>query len=203
MSHLNPVGYMYNLTCLRYDLIDRPGVLGNYVPLNYHCLYDLSVLVEGISQVYTQGRNCPNVKHRCYMILSIKSYLNFEFLWLKPFTFQCFNVLFLPKRVIWQFQIHACSCAIVMNPIVEALYQPGPRAGSTWGWQQLVWFNPVPYCGLYFINPTSFIFEVTRENSSYSNCSYQHFDTVSERVPCFLFCNVLWLTGVRWCHLIK
>ncbi len=33
--------------CLRYDLIDRPGVLGNYVPLNYHCLYDLSVLVEG------------------------------------------------------------------------------------------------------------------------------------------------------------
>ncbi len=32
---------------LRYDLIDRPGVLGNYVPLNYHCLYDLSVLVAG------------------------------------------------------------------------------------------------------------------------------------------------------------
>ncbi len=65
---------------LRYDLIDRPGVLGNYVPLNYHCLYDLSVLVEGfclsISRVYTQGRNCPNVKHKCYTILSIKSYLN-------------------------------------------------------------------------------------------------------------------------------
>ena len=32
---------------LRYDLIDRPGVLGNYVPVNYHCLYDLIVLVEG------------------------------------------------------------------------------------------------------------------------------------------------------------
>ncbi len=32
---------------LRYDLIDRPGVLGNYVALNYHCLYDLNVLVEG------------------------------------------------------------------------------------------------------------------------------------------------------------
>ncbi len=32
---------------LRYDLIDRPGALGNYVPLNYHCLYDLSVIVEG------------------------------------------------------------------------------------------------------------------------------------------------------------
>ncbi len=30
----------------------------------------------GISQVYTQGRNCPNVKHKCYTILSIKSYLN-------------------------------------------------------------------------------------------------------------------------------
>ena len=28
-------------------LIDRQGVLGNYVPLNFHCLYDLSVLVEG------------------------------------------------------------------------------------------------------------------------------------------------------------
>ena len=25
---------------LRYDLIDRPGVLGNYVPVNYHSLYD-------------------------------------------------------------------------------------------------------------------------------------------------------------------
>ncbi len=72
---------------LRYDLIDRPGVLGNYVPLNYHCLYDLSVLVEdfmpkmphanvGVSRVYTQGRNCPKVKHECYKILSIKSYLN-------------------------------------------------------------------------------------------------------------------------------
>ncbi len=33
--------------CLRYDLIDRPGVLGNYVPVNFHSLYDLSVLVEG------------------------------------------------------------------------------------------------------------------------------------------------------------
>ncbi len=32
---------------LRYDLIDRPGVPGNYVPPNYHCLYDLSVRVEG------------------------------------------------------------------------------------------------------------------------------------------------------------
>ena len=32
---------------LRYDLIDRPGVLENYVPVNYHSLYDLSVLVEG------------------------------------------------------------------------------------------------------------------------------------------------------------
>ena len=31
---------------LRYDLIDRPGVLENYVPLNYNCLYDLSVHVE-------------------------------------------------------------------------------------------------------------------------------------------------------------
>ncbi len=60
---------------LRYDLIDRPGVLENYVPLNYHCLYDLSVLVKGVSRVYTQGRNCPNVKHECYTILSIKSYL--------------------------------------------------------------------------------------------------------------------------------
>ena len=35
------------LELLRYDLIDRPGVLGNYVPVNYHSLYDLSVLVEG------------------------------------------------------------------------------------------------------------------------------------------------------------
>ncbi len=35
------------LSKLRYDLIDRPGVLGNYVPVNYHSLYDLSVLVEG------------------------------------------------------------------------------------------------------------------------------------------------------------
>ncbi len=33
---------------LRYDLIDRPGVLGNYVPVNYHSLYDLSLLVEGV-----------------------------------------------------------------------------------------------------------------------------------------------------------
>ncbi len=32
---------------LRYDLIDRPGVLENDVPVNYHSLYDLSVLVEG------------------------------------------------------------------------------------------------------------------------------------------------------------
>ena len=32
---------------LRYVLIDIAGVLGNYVPVNCHCLYDLSVLVEG------------------------------------------------------------------------------------------------------------------------------------------------------------
>ena len=37
---------------------------------------------------------------------------------------------------------------------------------------------------------------VTFENSSYRNCSHQHFDTVSEIVPCFLFCDVLWLTVV-------
>ncbi len=36
------------VNCLRYDLIDRRGVLGNYVPLTYHCLYDLSVLVDRI-----------------------------------------------------------------------------------------------------------------------------------------------------------
>ncbi len=48
------LGYVYkrfvNLLIqyvLRYDLIDRPGVLGNYVPVNYHSLYDLSVLEEG------------------------------------------------------------------------------------------------------------------------------------------------------------
>ncbi len=33
---------MKRLMFLRYDLIDRPRVLGNYVLLNYHCLYDLS-----------------------------------------------------------------------------------------------------------------------------------------------------------------
>ncbi len=57
---------------LRYDLIDRPGVLGNYVPLNYHCLCDLSVLVEGfwlsINRVYNQVRKLPAVKHKCYMV---------------------------------------------------------------------------------------------------------------------------------------
>ena len=31
---------------LRHDLIDRPVVLGNFVSVNYHSLYDLSVLVE-------------------------------------------------------------------------------------------------------------------------------------------------------------
>ncbi len=63
-SHTNPC-------ILRYDLIDRPGVLGNYVPVNYHSLYDLSVLGEdifGINRVYTQVRKCPNVKHKCYMV---------------------------------------------------------------------------------------------------------------------------------------
>ena len=38
---------LYIKISLRYDLKDRPGVLGNYVPVNYHHLYDLSVLVEG------------------------------------------------------------------------------------------------------------------------------------------------------------
>ncbi len=42
---------------LRYDLIDRPGVLGNYVPLNYHCLYDLSVLVLRAGIVPTLNMN--------------------------------------------------------------------------------------------------------------------------------------------------
>ncbi len=35
--------------CLRYDLIYRPGVLGNYVPVNYHSLHDLSVLMLNMS----------------------------------------------------------------------------------------------------------------------------------------------------------
>ncbi len=37
---------------LRYDFIDTPGMLGNYVPVNYYCLYDFSVLVD---RMYTQG----------------------------------------------------------------------------------------------------------------------------------------------------
>ncbi len=40
-----PQGEKYS--ALRYDLIDRPGVLGNYVPVNYHSLYDLRVHEEG------------------------------------------------------------------------------------------------------------------------------------------------------------
>ena len=31
---------------LRYDFIDSPGVLGSYVAVNSHSLYDLSVLVS-------------------------------------------------------------------------------------------------------------------------------------------------------------
>ncbi len=78
--------FLISLTCkkntmvaLRYDLIDRWGVLRNYVPLNYHCLYDFSVLVESIwlslehpkvciNRVYTQGRKLPAVKHECHMV---------------------------------------------------------------------------------------------------------------------------------------
>ncbi len=63
-------------------------------------------------------------------------YLNFEFLWLKPFTFQCAKVsmsdwhisqenLFVPvNKGDLTVQIHACSCTTAMKPIVEALYQP-------------------------------------------------------------------------------
>ncbi len=47
MYHYYKPSYAYKRAILRYDLIDRPGVLGNYVPVNYHYLYDLSVLVEG------------------------------------------------------------------------------------------------------------------------------------------------------------
>ncbi len=50
--------------------MDRPGVLGNYIPVHYHCLYDLSVhvLVEGINRVYTLGSKYPAVKHKCYTV---------------------------------------------------------------------------------------------------------------------------------------
>ncbi len=59
---------------LRNDLIDRPGVLGNYVPVNYHSLYDLSVLVKGINRVYIQVRKCPNVKQKKLYGLNLLSH---------------------------------------------------------------------------------------------------------------------------------
>ena len=44
------MNHMENASQLRYGLIDRPGVLGNYVPVNhvnYHWLYHLSAIMEG------------------------------------------------------------------------------------------------------------------------------------------------------------
>ncbi len=49
VQHVNRDLLLFISMCghLRYDLIDRPGVLGNYVSVNYHYLYDLSALMEG------------------------------------------------------------------------------------------------------------------------------------------------------------
>ncbi len=59
---------------LRYDLIDRPGVLGNYVPVNLHSLYDLSVLVVSIGCILRSGI-VPTLNINAIWSESIKSYL--------------------------------------------------------------------------------------------------------------------------------
>ena len=78
-----------------YALIDRPGVLGNYVPVNYHSLYDLSVLVsisikwfrrEGVSiGCILRSGNVPPLKINAIWFESIKSYLNRNQNWNQPF----------------------------------------------------------------------------------------------------------------------
>ena len=60
---------------LRYDLIDRPGVPENYVPVNYHCLYDLSVLVVSIRCILRAGNGAP-LNINAIQSKSIKTYLN-------------------------------------------------------------------------------------------------------------------------------
>ncbi len=58
---------------LRYDLIDRAVVLGNYVPVNYHSLYGLSVLVE--NKKSGGPGNVPTLNINAIWSESIKSYL--------------------------------------------------------------------------------------------------------------------------------
>ena len=93
---------VYVILPLRYDLIDKPGVLGNY-----HCLYDLSVFVEGLER--------PKVRIICIgCILSAGI--------VPPLNINATRHLSIKAYLKWYFDIHKTIslshiCATAAHPI--------------------------------------------------------------------------------------
>ncbi len=75
-SHSDIGNWFMKILVLRYDLIDRPGVLGNYVPLNYHCLCRRCLMPILVSMgCILRAGSCPPLNINAIWSLSIKSYL--------------------------------------------------------------------------------------------------------------------------------